>query len=84
MTRQPLSYCMATVEQVSGSLGESDAPLSFIRVSSIGGLNPGVNRKLSAELCTLLARELAIPADRIYINFESLSGSNWGHNGTTF
>lgn len=83
--RKPISYCMATLtELAAGAMGDSTEPIAFVRVGSIGGLNPSVNEKLSAGFCTMLNKELGIDAGRIYLNFEVFSGSNWGFNGSTF
>lgn len=83
---KPISYCMCTLEQLAaGSMGgNADAPVAFIHVSSIGGLGGSTNEKISKGFADLLKSELGIDGGRVYLNFENVSGSNWGHNGGTF
>lgn len=82
---KPISYCMCTLtELAAGAMGGSTEPIGFVRVGSIGGLNPKVNEKLSAGFCGMLNKELKIDTGRIYLNFEVFSGSNWGFDCATF
>ena len=71
-------------ELAAGAMGGSTEPIAFVRVASIGGLNPKVNESLSTGFCSMLNKELGIDTGRIYLNFEVFSGSNWGFNGSTF
>ena len=65
---------------MSGKPGET----AFVDVRSIGGLSGDVCRKLSQNICDLLNDSLAVPKDRIYLNFTELKASNWGWNGNSF
>lgn len=60
-----------------------DAPCAYLELKSIG--LPGDNTKeLSHTLCGLIAEELGIPTDRIYIEFSDAPRHMWGWNGSTF
>ncbi len=81
---KPEQYVMVTISpadiQMSGKPGDA----AFVDVRSIGGLSAEVNRRLSEKVCAVLAQSLRMPANRIYLNFTDVEGSNWGWNGNTF
>eukprot|EP00727_Mastigamoeba_balamuthi_P010718 m51a1_g6269 hypothetical protein (115) ;mRNA; f:142882-143479 len=81
---KPIDYCMANiVDNAGGSMGGSNDPIAFVKVSSIG-LPGGSPKKLSSAFCKMLHEQLSIASDRIYLNFEDVKSSNWGWNGSTF
>jgi phenylpyruvate tautomerase PptA (4-oxalocrotonate tautomerase family) len=59
-------------------------PGAFVDVRGIGGLNPETNVRLSKEICRILNQQMAIPADRVYLNFTDVPATHWGWNGKTF
>lgn len=63
--------------------GGSDAPAAYLELASLGLAEPAT-KALSAALCELLAAELEVPADRIYIQFVSPQPAFWGWDGDTF
>ncbi len=63
--------------------GSFSVPSAFVAVLSIGEFAPGATGKLSAALGTIFER-FGIPADRLYINFASRRGEEWGWNKSTF
>jgi len=63
--------------------GNFSAPSAFVAVMSIGEFPEGANRKLSAALGSIFSR-YGVPADRLYINFRSRQGADWGWNNSTF
>lgn len=65
---------------MSGSTGDA----AFVEVKSIGGLSRHVNEKLSGKICDLLNEKLAIPSDRVYLNFVDVPAAHWGWNGALF
>ena len=81
---KPEQYVMVAASQsamlMSGKAGEA----AFVDIRSIGGLNSGVNRKLSQQVCKLLNDSVGIAPDRIYLNFTDVEAGNWGWNGSTF
>jgi phenylpyruvate tautomerase PptA (4-oxalocrotonate tautomerase family) len=81
---KPEQYVMVSIGQaamlMSGKAGEA----AFVDIRSIGGLSDDVNRKLSQQVCKLLADSLGVPAERVYLNFTDVEAGNWGWNGSTF
>lgn len=75
-----LVTCARSAMRMSGEPGDA----AFVDIRSIGGLTESVNRKLSAQVCQLLADSLGIPSRRIYLNFTDVNAANWGWNGSTF
>ena len=63
--------------------GNFNAPSAFVAVLSIGDFAEGATGKLSAAMGAIFAG-YGIPAGRLYINFCSRKGVNWGWNGSTF
>jgi phenylpyruvate tautomerase PptA (4-oxalocrotonate tautomerase family) len=63
--------------------GGSDSPLAYLELKSIGLPQEAVPA-LSASLCALVESHLAIPKDRIYIEFADAPRTMWGWNGRTF
>jgi phenylpyruvate tautomerase len=61
----------------------SNAPLAYLECKSIG-LSAKQAKSLSASLSRLLETALAIPPDRIYIEFGNCPAEFWGWNGSTF
>ena len=80
---KPEQYVMVAIEEASLLMGGKPGPAAFIDLRSIGGLSPAVNGRLSALLCDAMERVLAIPKNRVFINFTEVSGGNWGWNGST-
>lgn len=81
---KPERYVMVTVSEAAMLMGGAEDPAAYADIRGIGGLNREVNRKLSERICTLLQEQLAIPPDRVYLGFTSVSAENWGWNGGTF
>ncbi|URE18817.1 macrophage migration inhibitory factor [Musa troglodytarum] len=79
------------------SFGGTQQAAAYGELVSIGGLNPDVNKKLSAEISTILESKLSVPKTRFFLKFydskashccffsaapyESL-GSDFGWNGS--
>jgi phenylpyruvate tautomerase len=81
---KPERYVMAAVQTEAILMSGQAGPSAFAEVRSIGGLDGEVNQKITAALCSLLHERLAIPADRVYVNFFDMPAGNWGWNGQTF
>ncbi len=81
---KPETYVMASVTEATMSMAGEPGPAAFLDVRSIGGLNQGVNRDLTAQVCTLMESKLGIPADRVYVSFAGSAAADWGWNNTTF
>ncbi len=61
----------------------SDAPCAYLELKSIG-LPPDHTAELSESLCDLMEQSIAVPAERIYIEFTDAQRSMWGWNRATF
>ena len=81
---KPERYVMVSIEHNPAMLfGGSDAPLAYLELKSIG-LPESKTTDFSRALANLLNDELALPADRIYIEFSDAPRAMWGWNGGTF
>lgn len=83
-TGKPERYVM--VELAGGKdmlFGGSSEPLAYLECKSIG-LSPLQAQSLSASISQLLASELKLSAERIYIEFSNCPAEFWGWNGSTF
>ena len=82
LTRKHENYVMTMIQRdTKMTFAGSDDPCCFIKVNSIGSLNPS---SMSKSLCELIASKTNINMNRIYIEFVDVKGSNWGFNGSTF
>tara|TARA_B100000965_G_C19179733_1_gene578283 strand:- start:235 stop:576 length:342 start_codon:yes stop_codon:yes gene_type:complete len=82
LTGKPESYVMTMIQRdTKMSFAGSDEPCCFIRVKSIGSLNPS---SMSKSLCELITSKTNINTNRIYIEFNDVKASNWGFNCSTF
>ncbi|XP_077213438.1 uncharacterized protein LOC143848384 isoform X2 [Tasmannia lanceolata] len=82
---KPEAYVMIVLKgSVTMSFGGTEQPTAFGELVSIGGLNPDVNKKLSAAIATILETNLSIPKSRFFIKFYDTKGSDFGWNGSTF
>lgn len=78
-------YVMACVhDKVAMTMSGESAASALVSVKSIGGLSREVNKKLSAETCQILRKELDIADECIYITFEELPATHWGWKADTF
>jgi phenylpyruvate tautomerase len=81
---KPERYVMVSYRHNPDMLfaGSAD-PLAYLELKSIG-LPGDRTRDLSATLADAITRVLAVPADRIYIEFADAERHLWGWNGGTF
>ena len=82
LTGKPESYVMTMIQSNSKmTFAGSDEPCCFIKLKSIGSLNPSL---MSKSLCELIASKTNIKANRIYIEFIDIKATHWGYNSSTF
>ena len=67
--------CVSVTQDVPLSFGGSEAPAAHATLTSIGGLGPN-NASLSKSISTILQAKFSIPANRLYIDFRDVAGSN--------
>ena len=77
-------FILVLLSRCTGMMNGSDDPVAFIDVRGIGGLYDSTNERISDALCRLLKERAGIAPDRIYLNFASIKGYNWGWNHKTF
>lgn len=81
---KPESYVMTQFEQLETmTFGGSDEDACFLQLKSIG-LPESKTSSLSESLCAFIEAELAIPKERVYIEFVDAPRAMWGFNGSTF
>lgn len=81
---KPEDYVMVEVsDNRSMMFAASEAPLAFMELKSLG-LTSDQTADLSATLCSVMQQELAINADRIYIEFAAPERAMFGWNKGTF
>jgi phenylpyruvate tautomerase PptA (4-oxalocrotonate tautomerase family) len=81
---KPEQYVMVTIGEAAITMSGKPGDAAFVDIRSIGGLSGDVNRKLSQQVCKLLADSLGLPPDRVYLNFTDIDAGSWGWNGNTF
>lgn len=81
---KPEQYVMVCVDTAAILMSGQGGEAAYAEVRSIGGLNPKVNRQLSAKVCALLQQSLGIAPERVYLNFLEVGASQWGWKGSTF
>ncbi|MCU7810118.1 MAG: hypothetical protein KZQ77_02610 [Candidatus Thiodiazotropha sp. (ex Notomyrtea botanica)] len=84
MLGKPERYVMVVLEtNTDMSFAGDDAPLAYLELKSIG-LPDDRTTEFSNFLCELMAGQLEIPAERIYIEFSNAERHLWGWNSATF
>ena len=82
LTGKPENYVMTLIQNNSQmTFAGSDEPCCFIKLKSIGSLNPS---SMSKSLCELIESKTNIKTNRIYLEFIDVKAGNWGFNGSTF
>lgn len=81
---KPLEYVMAAASPSRISLGNRGGDAALVQVMSIGGLGPSVNGILAASITELLAAELDLDPERVYVTLTDVPGENWACGGSTF
>lgn len=81
---KPEQYVMISISQAAMTMSGKSGNAAFVDLRSIGGLNGGINRKLSQQVCKVLTESLGIPPERIYLNLMEVAADRWGWNSSTF
>ncbi len=82
LTGKPENYVMTMIQSNSQmTFAGSDEPCCFIKLKSIGSINPPL---MSKSLCELISSRTNIKANRVYVEFIDVKASNWGYNSSTF
>ncbi len=62
--------------------GDSSAPSAMVEVKIFGSAPKSAYDRMTKDICDLLGRELGIPGDRVYVQYEECG--RWGWNGGNF
>ena len=82
LTGKPEDYVMTIIQNNSQmTFAGTDQPCCFIKLKSIGSINPS---SMSKSLCELISSKTNIKTNRVYIEFIDVKASNWGFNSSTF
>ena len=82
LTKKSEQYVMIRLfDQTPMYFDKDQSPSCFIELKSIGSLNPS---EMSKEISGFISKQIGIPINRVYINFENINPSNWAWNGKTF
>ncbi len=78
------SYVMVKILPVDTLLfATSDKPAAHLELKSLG-LKASETASLAKVLCEFMESRLAIPGNRVYIEFSSPQRTMWGWDGRTF
>jgi phenylpyruvate tautomerase len=66
------------------SFAGSREPACYAELKNVGRLSHDQVEHLSEVLCDAIAKTLAVPRNRIYIEFTNADGALWGFDGGTF
>lgn len=81
---KPEQYVMVALQPGTAmSFAGSDEPCAYLELKSIG-LPEAQLPELSAQLSRVMADEVGISTDRIYIEFSAAEAQWWGWNCSTF
>ncbi|PSB29395.1 phenylpyruvate tautomerase MIF-related protein [Stenomitos frigidus] len=84
-TGKPESYVMTAFEPgVSMTFAGTLDPACYVEVKSVGSFTPVQTQAMSAAFSRQIEDTIAVPSDRIYIEFADAKGYLWGWNGSTF
>ncbi|MBW4440581.1 MAG: hypothetical protein KME10_04955 [Plectolyngbya sp. WJT66-NPBG17] len=84
-TRKPETYVMTAFESsVPMTFGGTTDPTCYIEIKSVGSMTPDQTQSMSQDFCQQIEQLIAVPVDRIYIEFADAKGYMWGWNGATF
>ncbi|KAK7273768.1 hypothetical protein RIF29_14831 [Crotalaria pallida] len=73
---KPQAYVMIVLKgSVAISFGGTEQPAAYGELVSIGGLNPDVNKKLSAAISSILETKLSVPKSRFFLKFYDTKAS---------
>ncbi len=72
-----MQYVMIVLKgSIPIAFGGTEQPAAYGELVSIGGLNPDVNKKLSAAIATVLETKLSVPKSRFFLKFYDTKASS--------
>ena len=55
---------------------------ALVAVSAFGRVNPSDTQKMTASICEILNKRIAVKGQHVYVTYEGIE--NWGWNGSNF
>lgn len=84
-TGKPESYVMTAFEPgIAMTFGGTTDPVCYIEVKSVGTMSAAQTEAMSQDFCQTVKAAIAVPPNRIYIEFADAKGYLWGWNSSTF
>ncbi len=84
-TGKPESYVMTAFEpDIAMTFGGTTDPVCYVEVKSVGTMSSAQTKAMSQDFCQTISAAIAVPPNRIYIEFADAKGAMWGWNGSTF
>jgi phenylpyruvate tautomerase PptA (4-oxalocrotonate tautomerase family) len=81
---KPESYVMTAFEgNVPMTFAGTTEPVCYVEIKSVGTMG-AKTKAMSQDFCSQIESAIAVPKNRIYIEFADAAGAMWGWNGTTF
>ena len=62
--------------------GDGDRPLAMVEVELFGKSSPAAYDALTAEVCRIMEKTLAVPGDGVYVKYAEVE--HWGYDGSNF
>jgi phenylpyruvate tautomerase len=82
---KPERYVMVgLVPRLDMSFAGSREPACYAELKNVGQLSAERSNTCRKSCATAIAKALALPQDRIYIEFTNADGALWGFDGGTF
>ena len=82
---KPESYVMTSFEaNIPMTFGGTFEPVCYLEVKSVGSMSSGQTQAMSQDFCEVVANNLGVTKNRVYIEFADAQGYLWGWNGSTF
>ena len=69
---------------VSMTFGGTLDPVCYVEVKSVGSFTPAQTKAMSEAFSQQIEDAIAVPSNRIYIEFADAKGYLWGWNRSTF
>lgn len=57
--------------------GGTEQPAAYGELVSVGGIDPVMNKKVSAAIAAILSKKLSIPKSRFFLLFYDSKASSW-------
>ncbi len=84
-TGKPESYVMTAFEPgIAMTFGGTTDPVCYVEVKNVGTMSSALTQAMSQDFCQIVSEAIAVPPNRIYIEFADAKGYQWGWNGSTF